>query len=147
MMKQREEYNTLFMQDYKNDLYSIDFGRAKVGIAKYEPMTSQIVPITTIRGNSKTILSQLIKFLIERKASDLVVGLPTSDDSSENDACAKIRSFCRRIERRISIKIYYQDEYLSSHEATELRAFYPDSVTEDEIAAIIILKRFINCTC
>jgi putative Holliday junction resolvase len=87
----------------------------------------------------------------ERNIELIVVGLPLNEDGSRNEQCSHVENFCRRLRKRVDIRLEFFDEYLSSMEAEEMiggsRAKLREAREQgliDSMAAAIILKNYLE---
>lgn len=119
---------------------AIDVGLKRIGVAL---AVGQVVmpqrPI--LRKNRNQAARDVSLALAELNAKKLVVGVPVGGSSEEE--------MRRRIEHFVSLlefngEIVYQDESMSSFEASEI---YSDTKRDgklDSVAAMIILKRYLK---
>jgi putative holliday junction resolvase len=128
-------------------ILAIDVGARRVGVASAPQ--GVVIPekvLSRANGEAERVLRSLIK---ERGIEIVVAGLPLSDDNTENEQTGRVKTFCRRLERRTGVEIVFEDEYLTSVEAEEL--LHQTSVRGrraiqalDAVAASIILQRYLD---
>ena len=138
-------------------IIGLDVGDARVGIALGDDTVRTASPFKTVSRGNGAAEREILELIQSQAAQKLVVGLPLSEDGAANAQCEKVKAFCRRIERRSSVKIHYVDEYLSSVEAEEklkdsrprlkktqkIRSKYEKGLI-DAVAASIILQSFLD---
>jgi putative Holliday junction resolvase len=122
---------------------SVDVGLKRVGMAVcYEGLSP--LPIEPIlRKNRDQAATDLMSVLKERSIQTLVVGIPKGG-ASEEEMSRRIHHFCSLL--NFDGEIFFQDEYASSVEASDLTkglGLKRDG-TSDSIAAMIILSRWIE---
>ena len=59
----------------------------------------------------------LPKWIHERWAKAIIIGMPYNIDGTESAQCKKVRTFAKKLEDIISIEIYFHDERLTTSEA------------------------------
>lgn len=87
---------------------------------------------------------------IEENAFDiLILGLPLYTDGTESEMTKRVRGFGELLKQETSLRVYLQDETLSSFEAEDRMKNSPaynfkvDMKKIDEVAASIILEDFL----
>ena len=132
-------------------ILSVDYGDKRTGIAvcdKFEMLASPVCVIT--EWNIDTLANKIIDVAREKKAEEIVVGLPKNMDGSEGNRAEVTREFGNLLlENNENIKIVYQDERLSSVEAEDilLEANVKRDKRKqliDQIAAQIILQSYLD---
>jgi putative holliday junction resolvase len=141
------------MQGVKNYIVSLDVGERRVGVARCLEGARHVEPYRAFPRGGGRAEQEIIKLINELPATLLVVGSPLSAAGARTPQCEKIEAFCRRITRRVSIELVYEDEYLSSEEAIEQLNFSPADIQRhrnsgviDTVSASIILKRYLSRT-
>ena len=100
-------------------LLGLDVGDKRVGVALGWRSPSFARPAGMFLRNQGQAEDEILKLIEIRGISEVVVGLPLSDDGSENEQCERVRNFCRRLERRTSAKLHFIDEYGTSQESLD----------------------------
>ena len=78
-------------------IMSVDFGRARTGIAVCDPSELLASPVTVINEKYVPHLIQKVASLAEEKKAELiVVGLPANMDGSEGESAQNARRFAAR---------------------------------------------------
>ena len=121
-------------------IMAIDVGLKRIGVALAVGQT--VMPQTPVlRKNRNQAARDVSTVLREYGAKKLVVGVPLGGPSEDE--------MRRRIEHFVSLlkfdgEVVYQDEAMSSFEASEIYAENRRDGRLDSIAAMIILKRYLG---
>jgi putative Holliday junction resolvase len=138
-------------------ILSLDYGTKRMGLAYYNDEDQIPRPLKTIVNNGHQKLANVtIEILKEKKINILVVGIPLNKNLEITPMTEKIRKFIKLIQEKASesnipeFKVSEVNEEYSSDEAiSEYLESTPISKTKlkeikDELAALIILKRYLN---
>lgn len=132
-------------------LLGLDIGDHSVGIAIVNAGTSIALPIGTFERKAYKAEKKILDLLKEKKIEILVVGLPIGEKGEEGLQCEKVRAFCKRIEKRSSVKVVFYDEYGSSDDASLKlrhmrggRRVKKSSGAIDALSASIILQGYLD---
>lgn len=129
-------------------LLGLDIGDVRVGVAVCDLAARVPIPHATFDRAQGGAERAIIELCTERPIERVIVGLPLSDDGSENPQCEKVRQFSRRLEKRIAKPIEFIDEYASSEEAQQrLReggVRQPELGRIDALAASILIERYLE---
>lgn len=134
---------------------AIDYGSAKIGLAVTDPGRLMAFGRGVLRAKSlDKALEAIWKMIEEERVVQVVIGLPLGSDGEDTSQTAKIRQFGSELARLAaangySLEIDFIDESFSTFEAgrvlREIGATAEQKKdTEDEIAAIILLHRYID---
>ena len=130
-------------------IMSVDFGRARTGVAVCDPGERLASPVTVIHEKYVPHLVEKVAALAaERKAELLVVGLPVNMDGSEGESARNARRFAEALEEASGLKTELLDERCTTMEAhvflnaTNTRGKKRKEVV-DAVSAVIILENFI----
>ena len=119
---------------------AIDVGLKRIGVALAVGQT--VMPQTPVlRKNRNQAARDVSAVLREYGAKKLVVGVPLGG-SSEDEMRRRIEHFVSLLE--FDGEVVYQDEAMSSFEASEIYAEGRRGGRLDSIAAMIILKRYLG---
>ncbi len=125
-------------------MIAIDLGLKRIGLA-YSPDGKLVTPLPAIvRKNRNQAAQELKSVLMHWEAEQVVVGIPIGG-SSEDEMRRRVTHFMNLVE--FEGVIAYQDESDSSLEAEALMKgdiSYKRDGRVDSLAAMIILKRFLN---
>ena len=121
-------------------IMAIDVGLKRIGVALAVGQT--VMPQTPVlRKNRNQAARDVSAVLREYGAKTLVVGVPLGG-SSEDEMRRRIVHFVSLLE--FDGEVVYQDEAMSSFEASEIYAESRRDGRLDSIAAMIILKRYLG---
>ena len=121
-------------------IMAIDVGLKRVGVALAVGQT--VMPQTPVlRKNRNQAARDVSAVLREYGAKKLVVGVPLGG-SSEDEMRRRIAHFVSLLE--FEGEVVYQDEAMSSFEASEIYAEDRRDGRLDSSAAMIILKRYLG---
>ena len=121
-------------------IMAIDVGLKRIGVALAVGQT--VMPQTPVlRKNRNQAARDVSAVLREYGAKKLVVGVPLGG-SSEDEMRRRIAHFVSLLE--FEGEVVYQDEAMSSFEASEIYAENRRDGRLDSIAAMIILKRYLG---
>lgn len=131
-------------------ILSVDYGDKRTGIAvcdKLEMLASPVCVIT--EWNSSALADKIVALALEKRAEEIVVGLPRNMDGSKGfraDACEELGEL---IKSRTEIPVKFWDERLTTVSAhrilseNNVRGKKRKSVV-DAVAAEIILQDYID---
>ena len=121
-------------------IMAIDMGLKRIGVALAVGQT--VMPQTPVlRKNRNQAARDVSAVLRKYGAKKLVVGVPLGG-SSEDEMRRRIEHFVSLLE--FDGEVVYQDEAMSSFEASEIYAESRRDGRLDSIAAMIILKRYLG---
>lgn len=131
----------------------VDYGLARTGVAACDPGGILAFPLATLRLDDfpgrRELLDALAAMAAREGAEAVVMGLPLMEDGAETLTTRQVRNAARRLERRLSVPLYFMPELLSSEEAwQDLReagvARARRGGALDRQAAVRILQSFLN---
>jgi len=124
---------------------AIDPGGRRMGLARVGPSgLVQPTGVWAYRGLRTT--ARLLRDEMQRIGAGVcVIGLPTNVDGEETGACRRSRALGAAMEE-LGLKVSYQEEYLSSHEARRRAREIGRKSTEaiDDLAAVVILEDYLE---
>lgn len=130
----------------------IDFGQARVGIAKSDLLGYTAEGVETIKWDGQDIepvLDRIAKICKELDVSELVLGLPKRTDNRLGEAEEKVKVFAEQLETHLGLPLHFEDERLTTVMATKFlqqgsskKSTYRSKV--DQVAAEIILQGFLE---
>jgi len=125
-------------------ILSLDIGTVRVGCAVADDSVRIPFPVAVWPRAKYEAERALLALIEERKAALLVVGLPLGPHGERTQICDSIESFVRRLAKRTTIKIVYEDEAFSSVEASQRLAQGTGGAGKeiDAFAACLILERY-----
>lgn len=130
----------------------IDFGQARVGIAKSDLLGFTAEGVETIKWDGhdiEPVLNRIELICKELDVSELVLGLPKRTDNRVGEAEEKVRDFADKLANRLGLPLHFEDERLTTVMATKFlqqgsskKSTYRSKV--DQVAAEIILQGFLE---
>lgn len=97
----------------------LDVGDKRVGVSLSDPSRLLASPLGVFDRAAGEAEQRILKLVEDQGISRIVVGMPFSEDGTENMQCRKIMAFCRRLAKRTPVEISFIDEYGSSCESQE----------------------------
>jgi len=133
-------------------LLSFDFGHRRIGVAVGQTFTATANALAVVPVANKPDWQVIGGLIAEWKPAGLIVGLPLGADGEETDMSRDARRFGARLEGRFKIKVFFEDERLTSFGAeqrfVEARARgsmrRKDAALKDAMAAQIILENWLQ---
>ena len=127
---------------------ALDIGKSRIGIA---------TSYSTLASNHKTLqckswtkdTDEIAEIVKQFQAEEVVVGLPLNMDGSKSEMCEYVKNFCTMLASKISAKIIFVDERLSSISAEEIMHSSNVKTSKkkgliDQIAAMVILQTYLD---
>ena len=128
----------------------LDIGKARIGIA---------ISHSWLAGNYQTLYTKtwtkdtnFIAEIVQKECiEEIVVGLPLNMDGTESEMCQYVKKFCDMLKDKVSAKIIFVDERLSSISAEEIMHSSNVKTAKkkgliDQIAATVILQTYLDNT-
>ena len=131
---------------------ALDFGSKRIGIAVSDSLGITVRPVETIQRSSVERDIARLKFLVEElEAEAVVVGMPLRMDGTVGDAARNAMRFIERLQTKLDVAVFTQDERLTSYEAEQMmieRGLGREQrrARSDEFAAMIILQDYLSKT-
>ncbi|MDC0834868.1 Putative Holliday junction resolvase YggF [Geitlerinema sp. FC II] len=128
----------------------LDLGRRRIGVAGCDGLGLTARGLTTIsRKSFDRDIAELRRWVVERDATVLVVGLPYQMDGELGKQAYRVQKLAKRIAQALQLPIEFVDERLSSVEAEELmreagQEPSREKGTVDRKAAALILQRWLD---
>ena len=95
----------------------IDWGDARIGVARCDPDGVLATPYATVRAGERE-LDDLLAVLAELEPLEVVVGLPTTLAGTEGPAAAKVRQRAAGLAARTPVPVRLVDERLTTVEVS-----------------------------
>lgn len=141
-------------------ILSVDYGRARIGLAIATAEARLARPLTTIeRVNRNEDMRRLRELAREQGVKQIVVGLPLNMDGTRGEMADEAERFAQRAHKQIGVPVEMVDERLTSWEAERLleeefgRKYHDESdkkkkasankPTVDSVAAAVILREYL----
>jgi putative holliday junction resolvase len=137
----------------KGKILALDMGRSAVGMAISDEQREMVFGRGVIRNYKSlaNLFDELKAFCVRENVEEVVVGLPVGRDGEDTAQTERIRSIGERLEVFLGgIPVEFEDESFTTFEANEFLGGVAGvkvrnrKDTEDEIAAVIILKRYLD---
>lgn len=131
-------------------IMSIDYGRARTGIAVCDKSEIVASPVATIKEYNMELLAKKVTELAkEKKAEELVLGLPRNMDGSEGESAANVRLFREKLLEQCDIPVTLRDERCTTVTAYEYlnmnnKRGKKRKEVVDSVAAVIILEDYLS---
>ena len=129
----------------------LDLGSRTLGIATSDKSGMIATSYKIIRHNEEynKLVDEILKIVKEEKISAIVLGLPKNMDNTIGYKGELSISFKEKLEKKIQIPIYLQDERLTTKEAESILIKNDTSRKKrkkviDSLAATIILQSFLD---
>lgn len=137
---------------HQSKLLGIDYGASSIGLAITDSTRQFVFGRETIslKKGLKPVLEKLKELCVEEKIQSVVIGLPLDEEGNETPQTEKIHTFAQKIQATMpGLEVYFQDESFTSFEADQALAAAGISaknnkIHQDELAAILILKRYLK---
>ncbi len=131
-------------------ILSIDYGRARTGIAVCDKGEMIASPVTVITEyNTERLVEKIAAVAGERRAEQIVMGLPRNMDGSEGESARNVREISTLIENATGLKVVLRDERCTTVTAhgylnvTNTRGKKRKEIV-DSVAAVIILQDYLE---
>ncbi len=131
-------------------IMSIDFGKARTGLAICDNSEILASPLCTIEEKNEEILAQKInKKAKENHAESIVMGLPKNMDGSIGSSAERVQKFAEILKKYSDLPINFWDERkttVTAHEylnETNVRGAKRKSII-DSLSASIILENYLR---
>src|SRR5574344_1779104 len=128
----------------------LDLGSKTLGLAISDRTGTIASALEVLRYNDyDELLSLLERIIIDKKVNAFVLGNPLNMNGSESDRSKECIHFKELLESKFKLKVYMQDERLSTVEAQNKKKKNSTRRSKrkkviDKIAAVIILQGFLD---
>jgi len=131
----------------KGKILALDYGTTKIGLAVSDD--SRLLAFgrgVLLRSSALNKIFEQIKRLCEKEnVTEFVLGLPLNDEGEEGESAKKVRNFSKKLGLYFpEINLNFIDESFSSFEAKNLQHQTGSHGHDDELAATIILQRYLD---
>jgi putative Holliday junction resolvase len=125
-------------------MLGIDTGERRIGVAVSEGTIA--VPLTIVEHTNRAADLGRIVALADREGVEIiVVGLPLAPDGGEGEQARLARKFGEQLAGMQPLPVIYQDERLTSFDASAARVGRRNKPIDD-LAAAAILQRYIDAS-
>lgn len=131
-------------------ILSIDYGKARTGIAVSDKNEIVASPVCTIKEyNMDTLAKKIADIAADKKAEQIVLGLPRNMDGSEGESARNVRIFKEKLSELYNAEIVLRDERcttVTAHEYLNMNNKRGKKRKEivDSVAAVIILEDYLT---
>ena len=99
-------------------LLGIDLGERRIGVASGDTASGMVTPLLTLRrGTPQQDARAIGRICSERRADEVVVGLPLSLDGGDSEQTARTRAWVAAVEPVVGLPIALRDERFTSVDA------------------------------
>lgn len=131
-------------------IMSVDYGDVRTGIALSDERGILASPYCVINQSYQPkLVDEIIKITEENKVCTIVIGLPRNMDGSYGYRCDECKSLGDALLERLSVKIEYEDERLTTVMAHNILS--DNNVrgkkrknTVDAVSAVMILQSYLD---
>ena len=130
-------------------IMSVDYGKARTGLAVCDKFEMLASPVCTINEyNREKLVDKICIEAKNKKAEQIVVGLPKNMDGSEGESAENCKKLALEIEKKSGIKTCLWDERCTTVVAsnllnsTDVRGKKRKQVI-DSVAATLILESYL----
>lgn len=116
-----------------------DYGRKKIGVAVGQSITQTAQPLDVLL-NDKSLMIEIDKIVEDWTPDCFVVGEPLLADGSEHPLEKAIENFIKVLDSRYNLRIFRENEALTSFEAAQYRRSSGKQEATDAHAAAILLE-------
>ena len=121
-------------------ILGIDFGTKRIGVAVTDESGKMAFPVSVVKNDSHSI-SVIAEIARKEKASLIVIGESKDFLMKDNPIMLLAREFEDALFREIGLKIVYEPEFLTSHQAHHIQG---KTDMLDSSAATIILQSYLD---
>ena len=124
-------------------LLAIDLGVKKTGLALGDSDARVAVPFGRLEGEKNT-LKEILHLAMTEGVEAFVVGLATAEGNQHRGQTDRTLSFIQELKEKSGGEVHVIDEQFSSAEARRLQEEYGSKISEDELAAMLILQAWLD---
>lgn len=131
-------------------ILGVDLGKARTGVAVCDKSELLASPVEVVNEhNRERLLERVAQLAKERRAEQIVVGLPRNMDGSEGESAQNARAFGAELTEKTGLPVDFSDERgttITAHgflNETNTRG-KRRKATVDAVAATIILQDYLD---
>lgn len=131
-------------------ILAVDYGDARTGIAVCDQSEILASPVGVLQEkNAEKLAEAVAQIAFDKRAEQIVIGLPKNMDGSEGFRAEHCRSFAEILRKKTDSPLDFQDERLttvSAHNAlnlTDTRGKKRKAIV-DAVSAVIILEDYLR---
>lgn len=128
-------------------ILAIDYGTTKIGLAVSDDARLLAFGRGILdRGKGlPSVIDKLKDLCVRENVTEILLGLPLNDEGEEGPPAKRVRNFAKKLGLYFpGKKIHFTDESFSSFEAKNLLRTAGRNDHDDEMAAVIILQRYLD---
>ncbi len=95
----------------------IDFGTRRIGLAVSDALGTMAFPHAVLPNDSHT-LHTILTLTVKEGIEGIVIGHSLTESGANNSVQRRINEFVARLEEVCSLPIFYEDERMTSHNAS-----------------------------
>ncbi len=118
----------------------IDYGSKRVGVAISDPEGRIAFPREVLH-NDKNLFNNIDKHIKNEGIDAVVIGYSKNYKGEDNPIQTSIANFREHVETRLHKPVYYESEWLTSHEAQHVQK---DKEFLDARAAALLLQSYLD---
>jgi len=124
-------------------LLGLDYGTRKIGLAFGDTELLIASPLDVwILGEEKEFIGRLKELIQTEEIETVVVGIPKKRSGADTEQGERHRVFVMSLEQILNIPVATVDESFTSKESQRLRTETGSDVSEDALAAMLILQEY-----
>lgn len=128
-------------------ILGIDYGKKRMGLALSDQTKILASTWTVVEGID--LLGQVLSLISSRDIEAIVIGLPLLLSGQESDRSKEVRTFAHLLEGKSNLKVFFQDERLTSKEVEKVLALQGIKRKKrgkyvDALSATLILQTYLN---
>ncbi len=120
-------------------ILGIDYGSKRVGIAISNEAGQFAMPVSVIE-NGPTLMSEVVKLIIDHEAKEVVLGESKNYKGEPNDIMIDILDFKRDLEAK-GYSVHFEPEFMTSVQAERIQG---KNSLSDASAAALILQSYLD---
>ena len=131
-------------------ILSVDYGDVRTGVAVCDKLEMLASPVGVITERDPDRLAGAVaKLCEEKRAEEIVLGLPKNMDGTEGFRAEAVRAFGQKLKERAGLPVVYRDERLTTVSAhaylsmNDVRGKKRKN-TVDAVSAVLILEDYLG---
>lgn len=125
-------------------ILGVDYGDSKTGVAIGDTDSQVASPLEVWREGGEDLIRRIKTFVEVEEVELVVVGVPKKANGELTDRGKLSEEFARLLSEVIVVPVEIVDESFTSVESQRLREEYGTDVSEDALAAMLILQEYFD---
>ena len=126
-------------------ILGIDYGDRKIGLGFGDSETRIAVPLEVIANRGEETFIQLRDMIVNEDIDQVVVGVPLSTGGHYSpEQLEKTRRFIKRLIETVSVPVEEEDESYTTTESIRLQREEGTKADEDALAAMLIIRAYLE---